>query len=75
MVVVHETPRKLQPMMLKITGDSGRQKFADTASTICSLKSFWSGEIEQTLQNPQFGEKEEFIGTFIKGNSLYNTLL
>lgn len=75
MVVVHETPRKLQPMRLKIAGDSGTQKYSDTASTICSLKSLWNGELEQMMQNPPFGEKEKFIGTFIKGNSVCNTLL
>jgi len=75
MDVAHETPRKLQPRRLKITGDSGTREFSDTTSTICSLKSFWNGELEQTMQNPPLGEKEKFIGTFIKGNSLCNTLL
>lgn len=75
MVVVHETPGKLPSMRLKVTGDSGTHKFANAAGTIYLVKSFRNGGLEQTTQNPPFGEKEKFIGTFIKGNSLYITLL
>lgn len=56
-------------------GDGGTHKFSNTASTIYLFKSFRNGGLEQRMQNPPFEEKENFIGTFIKGNSLYNTFL
>lgn len=47
--------------------------FSDRASTIYLLKSFGNEGLGQITQNPPFGEKEKFIGTFIKGNSICNT--